>query len=217
MTPSRSDNLIMQRLDEHSSLLGNIVNRQSEICGSFQSQVSPNNQSRVGSDQTPIIGSSPSSSLIRIRAYIPDTKWHSCAVHCWCACHNERHFTSPFFLNGALGMLFVGYSGYPLSILQKCTNVNCQARRALKISVHYIFPAWFLTRLITISLINTSLNEIHASLQTKRMVPTGAEVFRLTHADDVDGLKDLFSRGEASLNDIMDPTGENIIYVGRVL
>ena len=217
MTQSRTDNMIVQRLDEQSSLLGSIVHSQSEIRGSLQFQAPPNDQSCIGSDNILFTGSSPLNSLIRIRAYIPDNKWHSCPAHCRCTCHHEQRFTSSRWLHGALGILFVGYSGYPLGILQRCTNISCQARRALKISVHYIFPAWFLTRSIKMCLINTSLNEIHASLQTKRLVPAGAEVFRLTETDDVDGLKDLFSRGLASPNDIMYQTGQSLVSVGCVL
>ena len=40
------------------------------------------------------------------------------------------------------------------------------------------------------------------SIKIRRQVAPGAEVFRLTYQDDVDGLKQLFSNGLASPNDI---------------
>ena len=117
-------------------------------------------------------------------------------------------------LHGALGMMFIGYSGYPLNTIQKCTDANCQARKAFEISVYYSFPAWFLAKSLIISLINTSYNEIHRSLKIRRFVNSGAEVFRLVYIHDVDGLKDIFSRGLASPNDQMHLTGNTPLYVG---
>ena len=67
------------------------------------------------------------------------------------------------------------------------------------------------------SLVNTSLNEIHASLKVQRVVPDGADVFRLTRVDDVEGLKRLFCEGLASPHDIHSQTGENPLSVGCIL
>ena len=158
-----------------------------------------------------------SNSLISIRAHIPTAKWHNCLAHCRCACHQERRFTSPFLLHNALGTLFLGYSGYPLNTLEHCTEIGCQARGALKMSINYFFPAWFLTRVLTMSLINTSCNEIQASLKITRVVPLGAEVFRLSRLNDVDGLKRLFSWGLATPNDVMYQAGFNPLYVRCIL
>ena len=209
----------MQCLDEHSSLLSNILHGQGELQSLLHLRTLPDDQSlvRLHEMPSPFISGYSSNSLISIRAHIPTTKWYSCPSYCRCNCHQERHFTSPPLLHKSLGMLFLGYSGYPLNTLQRCTEIGCQTRGALKMSIRYLFPAWFLTRVLTLSLINTSCNEIQASLKTRRVVPTGAEVFDLVRLDDVDGLKSLFSRGLATPNDMMYNSGHNPLYVRCIL
>ena len=150
-----------------------------------------------------------SDSYISIRAYVPYNR----PSHYRCACQQEQRFTSPRLLHGALGTMFVGYSGYPLNTFQRRTDVTCQARQGFKIFIYYLFPAWFLAKSLVMSLINTSYNEIHTSLTIRRVVPVGAEVFRLVSIADLDGLKNLFTRGLASPNDVMYLSGETPLYV----
>ena len=56
------------------------------------------------------------------------------------------------------------------------------------------------------------LDEISVSLIVRRIVPTGAEIFRLARNDDVDGMKRLFSMGLASPNDSFE-SGQTALTV----
>ena len=59
------------------------------------------------------------------------------------------------------------------------------------------------------------LDEISVSLTVRRIVPNGADIFRLTRNDDVDGIKRLLSLGLASPNDSF-VNGQSVIVVRSV-
>ena len=216
-TQGRTDDRVIQQFNQHSSLLSSIIHSQGELRSFFRLQASLDHQSHVPphQPQTSTHGFS-SNSLISIRAHVPNTKWYNCPSYCRCTCHQKRCFASPRLLCNALGTLFVGYSGYPLNTLQQCTEISCRAQRALKLSIHYIFPAWLLTKSLKMTLINTSLNEIHASLLVRRIVSPGSEVYRLVVLGDIDGLKNIFTRGLGSPNDIILQNGFVPLAVGRL-
>ena len=166
-------------------------------------------QSRVAI-QSPLISvpnqSTTSAVLIQARRL-------TCTVGCRCACHKLRLFTSSHFLSSTLGRLFIGYAGIPLAIFQKCTNANCQARKNLQTSVNYVFPSWLLFGILSLNLI-AAPNNISVSLTFTPIVSAGAEIFRLTALQDIDGLKTLFSKGLASPNDV-DPFGQTPLRVSE--
>ena len=113
-------------------------------------------------------------------------------------------FQSPALLHGAIGTLFIGYSGYPIKAIQKCTEASCVSQSTFRAYVHYLFPSWFLIKALTITLMSVFLDKISVSLTVRRIVPNGAELFRVVRQDDVDGIKRLFSMGLASPNDSVD-------------
>ena len=75
------------------------------------------------------------------------------------------------------------------------------SQSTFRVYVHYLFPSWFLIKALTITLMSVFLNEISVSLAVRRIVPTGAQIFRLVRQNDIDGIKRLFSMGLASPND----------------
>ena len=143
-----------------------------------------------------------SNSIVGIETSIPTCQQTPYRSHCSCVCHSPRRFTSAHWLLKAVGTLFVGYSGHPTSILQLYPELNCQCKRASTFSVTYIFPFWFFTMVVATSLTFAFSGEIQTSLKIRRQIAPGAEVFRLTYQDDVNGLKQLFNKGLASPNDI---------------
>ena len=184
-----------QQLDEHSRLLANILNRQSNLQGLLQLQNSPNNATSATA------GDQPSSPVVRIRAYASQHQRSPCMLNCKCTCHNVWAFQSLTLLHNVIGTLFVGYSGYPVGALQRCTEASCISQSTFRGYVHYIFPSWFLIKALTITLMSIFLDEISVSLVTRRIIPGGAEIFRLISLDDVEGIKNLFAMGSASPND----------------
>ena len=75
-----------------------------------------------------------------------------------------------------------------------------------------MFPVWFLYRALTVAFNDLSNGTINAALHVRRIVPTGAEIFRLVCRGDVDGVKELFRSGLASPND-SDVAGCTVLSV----
>ena len=75
-----------------------------------------------------------------------------------------------------------------------------------------MFPAWFLCKALTIAFNDLSSGTISAALTVRRIVPAGADIFRLVLMGDVDGVKELFRLGLASPND-SDVTGHTVLRV----
>ena len=138
-------------------------------------------------------------SIVRVRAYTSRYQHLPCFDSCKCSCHNVQSFQSPDLLQSVVGKLFVGYYGSALRV-QQCTEISCQARRAIQGYVHYCFPHWFIARAFTITLRSVS-ETLSVSITVRKVVSSGAEIFHFVGSDDVDGLQRLFGKGLASPND----------------
>ena len=200
----------VQRLDEQSGLLNNIINNQSELRSFLQLHlpIGPQNSAGLATEHPPY-------SVTRIKATLSYQRF-PCTSRCRCACHDSYCFNSPSSVCRAVGALFLGYSGYPLKFFRRCTQNNCQGRLGFRVSVIYIFPFWFLARLLAITFVKRLGNEIQVSLKVQRIVPAGAEVFRLTRLDDVAGLQRLFIKGLASPNDFEHQNRSHVLSVGPI-
>ena len=197
---SRSSDRTSQQLDEHSRLLANILSSQSSLQDLLQLHNSADEQTHSSTSMSLADHPEyPSSSTVRIRAY--QYQRSPCTRNCGCACHNVQAFRSPALLHEVVGTLFVGYSGYPIKALQRCTEASCVSRSTFRAYVHYLFPSWFLLKAFTVAVISIFLSEISVSLTVRRIVPAGAEIFRLVRQDDINGIKRLFDMGLASPND----------------
>ena len=81
--------------------------------------------------------------------YMSLALWGSrCAGDCSCRCHMPTHHDlslgSPRALHGALGSLFVGYTGSPVSS-SRCDVEKCSSGRRVRLAFRYAFPLWFLS------------------------------------------------------------------------
>ena len=114
-------------------------------------------------------------------------------------------------LHRAFGTLFAGYSGYPNQISKKC---NCEQRLGPHAYFHYLFPSWFLTTAITFTFTRISLVKVQTALTVRRIVPVGADVFRLANLSDVDGMKELLRTSFTSPDD-SDVTGTSVLSVSQ--
>ena len=201
-----------QQLDEHSRLLADILSSQSNLQGLLQLRNSSDEQARPSiADHSEY----PSNSVVRIKAHASQHQRSPCTPFCRCPCHNVQAFQSPVLLHEAIGTLFIGYSGYPIKALQKCTEASCVSQSTSRAYVHYVFPSWFLIKALTITLISIFLDEINVSLTVRRIVPNGADIIRLARNDHADGIKHLFSIGLASPND-STMSGQGVLTVGDI-
>ena len=192
-----------RQLDEHTTLLASILHGQKDLRNLLHESAPMREQSRVATQFPPSLTSAV---LIRARPL-------SCTVRCGCACHKPWRWISPHLLSNILGRLFMGYSGFPISTFQKCSEARCPARRNLQIYVDYVFPSWLLSSNFALSLMAVPHN-ISVSLNFKKVVPAGAEIFRLIILEDIEGLKSLFSKGLASPN-VINPGEMTPLHVSR--
>ena len=110
-------------------------------------------------------------------------------------------------------MLFIGYSGYPVTRIRTSTEAVCRSSLTVQACVHYVFPSWLLTKAVFATLMANYRAEIQVSLTVRNIVSTGAEIVRLQYLQDVNGLRQLFSNGLASPNDSIAGMGQSILQV----
>ena len=114
-------------------------------------------------------------------------------------------------------MLFIGYSGYPVSRLYTCTEAACLSRSAVRAYVQYIFPTWLLKKIVSVTLMASSQAEIQISLTVRRIIPAGAEIHRLCQLQDVNGLRRLLNDRLASPNDSLARSGQSLLQVRETM
>ena len=204
---------ISHQLTEQLKLLTLIQSGQSNSEGLLQHQPSSSNSQTLVRNEgnTTKCGLS---TVLQIRAHtIRQRCW--CKPSCTCSCHNIKTMQSPKFFQKVTGVLFVGYSGYPLSARSKCTVANCLTSIS-QLSVSYLFPSWLLNAAFSAILSTNLCRTVSASLTIRRIVPPGVEVMRLEQMNDVDGMRRLFDLGLASPNDSLE-TGQTLLMVSCIL
>ena len=153
--------------------------------------------------------------IIRITAYASDYQTYPCSRQCRCACHRIKGFRSPNVIHRVLGDLFLGYSGCPIRVLQRCTETKCLSQSVFRAHAYYAFPSWFLCKALDLHFAGVYPDTINMSLTVRRVVGHGAEIFRMVDADDSAGLRRLFEMGWASPND-SHPSGETALWVCNI-
>ena len=199
---SNADSHTAQQLNDHSSLLTDILSSQSALHSLIQNQSKVNERIQLPTQDAPMsIDHQSLNQVIYTRAFFQQRS--PCPPYCRCGCHRIRTFQSPTMMNHVIGNLLVGYCGYPIiGTFQKCTETGCLSQSTFRTYVYYIFPSWFLAKAIILGLTTQSFGEISISLKMQRVIPAGSDIFRLATLDNVDGIKELFRKGLASPNDI---------------
>ena len=198
-----SFNLMRSQLEEHAKVLNEITQSQAGIQDLLLSQQECRRQPQVSPTEASLLCDSQSStSFVRIQGHASIYLQSPCGSRCACDCHLVRSFKTSSVLHNIIGSLFVGYSGNPVYISQRCTDTSCMSQYTFRTCVNYQFPAWFLSRAFTATLTRVSFGEMDVALSMRRIVPQGSELFRLTEMDDIESIKELFRHGLASPNDI---------------
>lgn len=139
----------------------------------------------------------------------------ACSASCRCQCHRTTSLKSPQWMKSFIGLLFVGYSGTPLSFRQKpCNEISCQQQNYSILSVNYFFPSWFLHRMVLFRGCTRSLlaGEHMISVRTPRVVDTSSDSILLAQGGKVMAMQDLFSQHLASPFDT-SIMGESLLHV----
>lgn len=138
-------------------------------------------------------------------------RW-ACDKSCYCLCHDTAHGRSPKILDRFLGILFCGYSGFPVA-RKRCDIPTCLRRRGLKFDMSYYFPAWFVEKKIELTFRSMPLGGPQISIKMASIVSNGALLFKYTHTKDLVGIQSLFSQGLAAPSDAGHLDGCTALHV----
>lgn len=135
-----------------------------------------------------------------------------CRSGCTCVCHKERK-SSGSFLNKVFGQVFVGYAGLPF-ISPKCDITDCEKAQVPFVSAEYWFPLGFCwSKIIQLQVIFQPSFGPRFNISTFRSVPDTAACVEFALHGNIDGLKCLFARGEASPWDVSITRGYTLARV----
>ena len=134
-----------------------------------------------------------------------------CRLGCLCRCHVQERASTPGLVDRVFGQIFVGYVGLPL-VNAKCDTDSCGKNQNARVSVEYWFPLSFVwSKIIRFQLTYQPHLGPQFELSTLRRVPDSAQCVNFALNGNIDGLKDLFSKGLASPQDVSTTRGYSIL------
>lgn len=135
-----------------------------------------------------------------------------CDVACNCTCHQETALSTPRLLGQITGRLFVGCSGSFL-FQRGCSATSCRNATPPSANMVMFFPSWFLQRAVSASFQMDAFGTPNLSLKVRRVVAEASDLFSLAKCGDVGVIKALFSKGEASPDDVHCCGGWSALHV----
>jgi ankyrin repeat protein len=152
-----------------------------------------------------------------INSVTPDLSIHlvarrPCKPLCSCRCHLGKSYWTPQTFESFIGRLTIGYSGLPWPIMSSCNEPGCQQEAATQVRVRYQFPRWCWPKVFTASLGKTNFGDPELLLRTRRVVPWDSPANIAIWCGDVEKLRDLLTRGQASPYD-EDIDGNTLLHI----
>ncbi|KAL9090460.1 MAG: hypothetical protein Q9159_001990 [Coniocarpon cinnabarinum] len=134
-----------------------------------------------------------------------------CRKSCHCSCHVRKGSIMPRFTDRVLGRLFVDYAGIPL-LGSQCDTNDCQTHKQSSATVEYWFPlGWFWSNILQFEMSYRTNMGPQFQLRTLRRVPDDAACVNFALNGNINGLRDLFSRGLASPQDVSETRGYSVL------
>ena len=163
----------------------------------------------------PTLGESAGQWTFRLRS-VAQTRSTVCdKSSCQCRCHATFAWQSPSYLKRVLGFLFIGYSGTPI-VKPACNEDGCRQSVELIVVVRYVFPAWFIARVLDFSLRLSSAHGLEQTMRVSTILPANHKIFDLLFAGDVEGVKDSLSTRKYSPFAVNDE-GNTLLDVSLIL
>jgi hypothetical protein len=131
-----------------------------------------------------------------------------------CACQREYDWKSSLPI-ATSGQLSIRFRNVPL-LGPRCDNCSCRwTLFGLLYSFHadYWFPISWSPRMISVDVTTTSYSSPRISLRVYRIVPDSADAVLFALEGNIEGLKDLFTKGSASPHDISKTHGYSLLQV----
>ena len=147
---------------------------------------------------------------VAITASVPSRR--RCKDGCTCVCHQRKSYRSYRFLEAVLGSLFIGYSGQP-KVNVNCNISQCANNRPNKIELTYIFPRWFMARMISAVMTAIPPQGTRAVFRVHRTLDGSADLFNFAKFGQIQKLQSLFSSGMGSPNDVHFASGVTALDV----
>ncbi|KAK3299171.1 ankyrin repeat-containing domain protein [Chaetomium fimeti] len=135
----------------------------------------------------------------------------TCRANCKCACHKIQRSSTPSFLSGILGQLFVEHAGIP-TLNTKCNTTGCINPQGSQLYAEYWLPSGALrSQIVRFCAAYHTNSGPSFQLRTLRRVPDSAPAVSFAMNGNIQGLQDLFNRGEASPQDVSDTRGYSLL------
>ena len=202
---------IGQHTHAQVELLSNIKSGQADLRRLLELGSQSSRSQTQLDNQEPTSALTSSAQIIRVQVHVHEKAW--CRPSCRCACHIKTTIQSPKLLRHIMGILFIAYSGHRFWAGNPCTTTDCTGSLLFQGSIQYFFPRRIWARALYVTLLMDSYSDIRGSLAIRRIVAPGAEIIRLTHDGDIDGMKRLFTSGLASPADTIE--GRSSLLVVR--
>lgn len=127
----------------------------------------------------------------------------ACDRLCICQCHQNLTLISPTWLRDFLGALLFGYHGAPLWYRRSCNEKFCKREETCLLNAVYLFPAWFLRRMIYYKHTWDPTHGHLINIRTPRVIDsTTSPIFLCASFGNIKGMQDLFAQGLASPFDV---------------
>ena len=134
-----------------------------------------------------------------------------CRRDCSCQCHMRVQWSTYPVLKNVIGSLFLGYS--TPRIVLKCDKPSCHGYQGAFATVSYVFPQWFLQRIVMIAISYANRYGLELSIRTIRERRLADSIWIHVDNGNLAMVQSLFKRGEASPFDVVEGTGETILEV----
>ena len=155
---------------------------------------------------------SPSHSLQTIGIKVQQATIFPCPQSCFCQCHTHGQWESHRLLKDVIGVVFLGYSRTPTTA-PSCNRTSCRRNQQSLITVIYVFPSWFLQRVLLIVLRLTQRDGPFVSLRAVRRRNGADFVFFCAAEGDLEKLRALFRDNEASPFDVSGDEDNSLLSV----
>ncbi|KAK3319029.1 ankyrin repeat-containing domain protein [Apodospora peruviana] len=141
-----------------------------------------------------------------------------CPPSCPCRCHLDLPSTGaswsmpPGLLRSVLGLLFVGYSGFPVST-PKCDYPQCaksHTMRTMRVTITYAFPVWLLQWALCVYLQVSAKGAFYFGLSIRRRVRYSSDT--IFHIVDNGTLETALKTDNRSIHDVNVKNGRSLMH-----
>jgi ankyrin repeat protein len=138
-----------------------------------------------------------------------------CLAGCLCRCHvtagPDHSWTLPRALQGVLGSIFIGYSGFPMG-RSACDVESCSKGRRFQLQVTYVFPLWFLHSTWHAFVEASTTGSFSFGLTARRRMPYAGTILCLAQEDE-ETFKSKLKTERASFLDVLEYDGSSLLHL----